>query len=226
MSKGNKTLLIIAALVILVVGGYKWRYPTFSWHQKLTVEIETPQGVVSGSSVVSVVWRSGPKILPDPPSVTHHYYGEATVVKLPNNRYVFALLKGASTLALRTFATSPLKDTTDSRIVPASEVNAHEGETHPVPTNAHPVLVTFDDINDPKTVKRVDPDDFVESFGAGYKLKAITLEITDEPVTKGVVEGVLGWIGSIKGRIKPTNKRYADQLTPEEKLYSLDFIRK
>lgn len=226
MSKGKKTLLIIAALVVLVVGGYKLRYPTYSWHQKLTVEIETPQGVVTGSSVVSVVWRSGPKILPDPPSVTHHYYGEATVVKLPNDRYVFALLKGASTLALRTFATSSLKDTTDSRIVPASEVNAHDGETRPVPTGTQPMLVTFTDINDPKTVKWIGPYDFVESFGEGYSLKAITLEITDEPVTKGVVEGVLGWIGSIRGRIKPTKKRYAYQLTPEEKLYSLDFIRR
>ena len=54
MSKGNKTLLVIAALVVLVVGGYKWRYPTYSWHQKLTVEIETPEGVVTGSSVVGV----------------------------------------------------------------------------------------------------------------------------------------------------------------------------
>jgi len=29
-------------------------------------------------------------------------------------------------------------------------------------------------------------------------LKSITLEITDEPVTKGVVEGVLGWLGDPK----------------------------
>ena len=60
--------------------------------------------------------------------------------------------------------------------------------------NNIPMLVTFADINDPASVKKVNPNDLAASFGAGYSLKSITLEITDEKVTKGVVEGVLGWL--------------------------------
>jgi hypothetical protein len=63
----------------------------------------------------------------------------------------------------------------------------------------YPMLVTFEDVTDPKSVRLVDPADLATSFGAGYALRKITLEITREPVTKGVVEGVLGWW-------KPENK--------------------
>jgi hypothetical protein len=63
-----------------------------------------------------------------------------------------------------------------------------------VPRKFYPMLVTFADINNPASVREVDPANLAKIFGAGYKLKSITLEITDEKVTKGVVEGVLGWM--------------------------------
>ena len=58
----------------------------------------------------------------------------------------------------------------------------------------YPMLVTFSDINDPKSVKLVKPDDLASIFGPGYSLKSITLEITDEAVTEGKVEALLGWL--------------------------------
>lgn len=58
----------------------------------------------------------------------------------------------------------------------------------------YPYLVTFKDIADPTSVVRVDPDDLAASFGAGYRLKAITVQVTDEPVTVGIVKK-LGWLG-------------------------------
>lgn len=42
-------------------------------------------------------------------------------------------------------------------------------------------------------------DHFEELFGEGVKLKSITLEITDEPVTWGVVDEWLPWLKTIKG---------------------------
>ena len=62
-----------------------------------------------------------------------------------------------------------------------------------VPRKYWPVLVTFTDISDPTSVQLVDPDDLSAVFGEGFALRAVTLEITDAPVTSGVVEGVLGW---------------------------------
>jgi hypothetical protein len=54
-----------------------------------------------------------------------------------------------------------------------------------VPRDKYPLLVTFTDIADPKTVTKVDPDNLAATFGPGVALKRITLEITDEKVTEG-----------------------------------------
>jgi hypothetical protein len=58
------------------------------------------------------------------------------------------------------------------------------------------MLVTFGDINDPKTVMLVDPANLMATFGPGVGLKSVTLEITDEAVTAGQAETVLGWLES------------------------------
>ena len=57
--------------------------------------------------------------------------------------------------------------------------------------------MTFGDIADPASVRLVDPGDLGASFGPGVRLKAVTLEVTEEAVTEGVVEGVLGWLSEI-----------------------------
>lgn len=54
-------------------------------------------------------------------------------------------------------------------------------------------MVTFTDITDPTTVNQVDPTNLAATFGPGVSLKRITLQITDEPVTEGKIESVLGW---------------------------------
>jgi hypothetical protein len=58
------------------------------------------------------------------------------------------------------------------------------------------MLVTFDDISKPETVREVEPEDLAAVFGEGVRLKAVTLEITRGAVTQGRVEGALGWLGS------------------------------
>ena len=65
--------------------------------------------------------------------------------------------------------------------------------TTDMPHSHYPLLVAFMDITDPKTRQQVDPDNLAGTFGPGVLLKRITLEITDEPVTKGKIERVLGW---------------------------------
>jgi hypothetical protein len=53
--------------------------------------------------------------------------------------------------------------------------------------------VTFADINDPKSVIEVDPNDLQATLGPGITWNEITLESTDEPVSKGI-ELKLTWI--------------------------------
>ncbi len=64
-----------------------------------------------------------------------------------------------------------------------------------LPFDDLPDLVTFDDINDPRTVKLVDPRNLEASFGLGVVLKRATIAIVDNdtPLTKGI-EKKLPWI--------------------------------
>ncbi len=82
------------------------------------------------------------------------------------------------------------------------------------------MLVTFDDITKPQTVREVDSEDLAAVFGEGVRLKALTLEITREAVTEGRVEGVLPWLEKV-GREQanliglPASGRVSDQPNPE-----------
>jgi hypothetical protein len=196
----KRILVIIAILILFPWACYRLIWPTYTWNQKLTLTVETPQGEVSGSGVVRVAWNDSPDLLPDAPHWHSKVRGEATVVDLGDGKYLFALIGGAERLGLRVFHERRLPQDTDG-LGPIIEMIATQrgGVARPVPPETMPLLVTFTDIADPMTVARVDPDDLAASFGPGYSLKSVTLEITGEPVTKGDVEKVLHWLEALNG---------------------------
>ncbi len=63
-----------------------------------------------------------------------------------------------------------------------------------------PDLVTFTDINDPKTVMAVNPNNFEASLGEGVKWHSISIEIVDEIITQGI-EQRLSWLSSYFDRM-------------------------
>jgi hypothetical protein len=189
-----KAVFVVAILTVV----WRFFYPIYSWRQKIEVTVSTPQGKVSGSSVMAVTWGDSPDILPDPPHVYHYSSGEAVVVELPGNGHLFALMTDLDSLALRVFGKDKFPKQTpyaaDSLLPAAAEVNGHFGETLSLTPDQYPLLVTFGDLNDPASVRRVDPQNLAASFGAGYRLEGISITITYEPVTEGKVEAVLGWL--------------------------------
>ena len=164
------------------------------WNQKLTLTVETPQGERSGSAVVRVVADFGKFLSGN--EVVYAYYGEATVVEVLPDRFLFALISGSEQ---RFYAAAKDRFPGLKRSEWLYEIPK---QTEPVELTGDriPLLVTFDDIHDPKTVRQVDPADLVAIFGPGVRLKAVTLAVTKEPVTEGRVEGALGWFC---GHVKP-----------------------
>jgi len=65
-------------------------------------------------------------------------------------------------------------------------------------TTQLPDLVTFADVNDPKSVAPVDPDNLEASFGPGVKWSARTIAITADPLTTGLSDK-LPWIRTMRG---------------------------
>ena len=196
-----------------------------SWHYKMTVTVETPEGDISGSAV-RVMGNSLNGSLLSQNGNPADVRGEAVVIDLGERGVLFALIDldsqmefyatfrepngngGATPEAIRYFASLP------------------SGTKAEIGTDIYLRLVTFKDLDDPKSVVLVydrascarttdiEPecgtfnskvgsytivDRFEELFGEGVRLKNITLEITDEPITWGVVDQYLHWIKAIGG---------------------------
>lgn len=187
--------------LVLITFGLSGCSDSWSWHQKLTVTVQTPDGVVSGSSVMRgrMTERRGALVPAEANGVSFSLSGEAVVVKLPNGHYLFALLTGIPSASWLLYPRMPAKDA--GTLLERAEANT--SASLEVPRDQHPLLVTFDDIADPASVKKVDPSNFAATFGPGYRLTSITLSITEEPVTEGKVKKVLGWLAAL-GRERPT----------------------
>jgi hypothetical protein len=193
-----KKILVVAAVVVALV----WVVVSqgrYSWRQKLTVTVETPAGEVSESTVSAVSWRKH-WLDWDGMGWSYGLTGEAVVVEVTPGRYLFALLKGAGTTEYMGSVAAASIAGREGRVLDEalfSEVRDRRDRASgviAVPEYQYPMLVTFDDITKPETVREVDPEDLAAVFGEGVRLKAVTLEITREAVTEGRVEGVLGWI--------------------------------
>ncbi len=187
-----------------------------TWHQKMVLYFQTPDGPRE-VSVVQEVEFVGPT--PGAKQIFRAHSqvrGEAAVASF-DGRYLFALLGGADGVLYYSLRSA------QPDIGPyVDELRRITQQTDPldVPRNLYPRLATFTDITDPASVALVDPDNLAASFGPGYALKRITVAITNEPVTEGVVEDVLGGLeavgrerANLKGR--PAEGLVSDQPNPE-----------
>jgi hypothetical protein len=192
---------------------------TFEWNQKVTVEVETPDGVKSGSSVQRIHWQSGaayPGM--DGPSADSKVTGEAVVVDLGGGKYLFALLSGSHGLKggaanIASFAFWGV----DKAVGTAEGLRFLKGL--PVGTNTelktenYPLLVTFSNINDPSTVQKVDPEILAESLGPHVLLRNIRLEMTTEEMGPGKLDRLLKWIeypeAALLLNLRPTDFSFA-----------------
>jgi hypothetical protein len=191
---GAVVVFLFLAFQALFGGG------SVSWNQRLTLVIGTPQGEVRGSAVTRVEERTSKDLLAPGTAMRRTFTGEAVAVEVLPGRWLFALLQGegatgADGWAYKAYDLGAVvgSDGYRSHSLSIGKLLAQPLDVPvPLPADGLPMLVTFDDITKPDTVRRVDPADLAAVFGEGVRLKAVTLEITEEAVTEGRVEGVLG----------------------------------
>jgi hypothetical protein len=223
-------------MLALTVAGLVACGSNYSWNQKLTVTVETPEGIKTGSAVTRVSAKVGGQSILSQAIVSYRVEGEATFVDLGNGKYLFALLSSGGDYtpteywAQQAFRKQILGDPEPYREEKArlSELFTKlqtNGKIANVPLDEYPLLVTFADLNDPKSVKAINPINLPATFGQGYRLKSITIEITDENVTEGQVEKLLVWLESLQGMA--ISEPLATQLVPfpTQNLYPSAFIK-
>lgn len=168
---------------------------------RLTFDVVTPQGLVSASNVMAV-YLDDFSIGPIGGGIGMK--GDAVFVDLGAGKNLIAILAhgrtasdvdGMSRLAMNAFAAAGQK-------VPFKDVKRLTG-TVPVRDSLIPTLVTFTDLNNPATAKVLDAGDVEATFGKGYRMQGVSLEMLpvglwpfdlggplSKPVTRGIEKQV------------------------------------
>lgn len=191
------------------------RYPSYRY--RLTVQIETPQGLRTGSSVIEVqTIKDGALSLTGGGAggdVVYRVNGQAVAVDLPNGKTLFALLRSdwdrdwaATVLALQvSYPTeqevavrAPARKWNPDlnfemwmeRVVATREVFVlpRFRRLGPDRVSAWPMFAQFRDPRDPRSIQQVDADHLPIAFGPGYAVHRITINRTDDPVTDSLLE--------------------------------------
>lgn len=206
--------IVPVVILALVYVGDQIRLGRPDHKYRLTLEVETPAGLKSASGVVSVhpnrgyggtgSGSSGPRTK-----------GDAVVVDLGGSKTLVALLafgetgsdfEDTSFLAMRAIGAAA-----ENRIV-FRDVKTFAGKPPVLVTGTlMPALVTFADATDPRSARRVRDTDLEAALGAGYRLRAATVEVLPtgfwpinvggvlgEPLTRGI-EDKLPWLKTASG---------------------------
>lgn len=196
---------IIGALAVsasLTVTGCNSLYSEI-YRYRMTVEVETPEGLKSASSVIEArAWDSN-GILGH--SVGSKVLGQAVAVDMPNGTTLFALLKGVDGKTAA-FASAAYNTQLPENVTRNPDWRAYQKALSQqkniaiLPIEHYPVLVRFADLNDPRTAEAVDPRNLVINFGQSVRIRRIFVNITTEPVTKGI-DKRLPWLANLSGSL-------------------------
>ncbi len=182
---------VVIAVPLLVLNAC---VESYSWKEKVTLVVETPSGLKAGSSVLRA-YSSNERFLPGHPGGRAHsgLSGESPFVEVVPGKYLFAKK-----------SRSPLAQNVLKKLLPSDysqRTSALERlRTEKVLSSKRaPVLVTFDDISDPKTARQVTRENIESIFGSGVRVREIRLTLNpDEPVTDGRILKVLPWLPQYK----------------------------
>ena len=151
----------IILILLFAIGIVSWRisYPTYTHNYRLTIEMKVDDKIRHGSGVIEAYLTKEPKFLPGMRSVSTDVRGDAIPIDLGQGRYLFAILahgaRGNRTYLLQRLALRIFEIENCGRYCnPWKKIGGMTGKRE-VPITYLPTLVTFTDVNDPKTAEVV-----------------------------------------------------------------------
>ena len=221
ISVKRKAFLGVAFTVCMVAGvaiANQMKEKENVWRYRMTVEIDTPEGVKSGSVVREVIYFTGtPKPSPYAPRI--QVKGEAIPIDLGKRGVVFAIMSGGAIpdygyyIVFKAFP-SPKPPLTPEGLQYYNQLK--DGKAT-IESKFYPTFVAFKDLKNPKSVELVyqikkhekaenhwtNPqyfaaDNFERFSGKGVHIKSVSIEMTQDKVTWGI-EKWLPWILENKG---------------------------
>jgi hypothetical protein len=184
-------IVLIAAFCIAALSGCG-RDEIHKWRQKMTVEVDTPDGVVTGSNVVEVTWILGAYRAADGSSSDLKARGEAIALEVRPDKLLFVSIASAAYIPSGLY--HGLGRAMPTSAGAADILKQPIGQKTEIPRQLRPDLLSFDDLTNPSSIRLLEHDDLDGFFGEGVRLKSIKLELTDEPVSSSSVGTLLRWL--------------------------------
>jgi hypothetical protein len=199
-----RKFLILAGLAIALVAGCEFSVVE-RYRYRLIVEVEADGQIKSGAGVIQVVHR--PDIVPGRGfKYQSTFSGQAVFVDLGQRGNLIATLEPSNSFTyaffpMAAFFHNPVSGSPEEqrdRYVRLKILSAQRAKAE-LPPQHIPMLVTFRNLSNPKSVEQVDPADLAATFGAGVRLKAVWVEMADARVTDDL-EKTLPWLPDIAAK--------------------------
>ncbi len=207
MNRIRLLVSVVLPIIVSVIAGCT--SPTYTYRYKLTLEALVDGEVMRASNVVEVGYYL------DIANSSHgEMRGEALYFDLGAGRRPLIALLGRrprpadkrddchwgenGPRCLNTlYGTAKLAWNYKSRRLDGFSDLARQRGARDIDPKSLPDLVTFADINDSKTVIEVDPEFPSRALASDFSWRRITIEITDDPLTRGI-ETRLTWLVGLK----------------------------
>jgi hypothetical protein len=186
------TVAVTAALLFAALD----LWPGYTNRFRVTIEVDTPDGIKSGSSVWETdISQSGCWGPVEACKLVRSAKGDAIFVDLGRGRNLVGILGWGRLGSDR----AGIFDLTKAALAPGSNINWKEEPKLKglgnLPLRNVPTLVTFSDLTNPATAKVVDPTNLALTFGPGYSLRRVSLETTSAWLNR-TIEAQLPWWSS------------------------------
>ena len=167
---------------------------TWTYRYRLMAEIESAGRIYNGSSVIEVVRERGYT------GIGAQVRGEAAYIDIPGATSPLFLLMYNRTWGVDWPYVVPhyafrreLGSTAmvDPKIL--DKLVGMNGIKEDISEDVYPLIVTFDNSNDPRTVREVNPSDLGRSYHANCRLRRISMELTADPL-EFKVRSRLSWL--------------------------------
>jgi hypothetical protein len=184
------------ALGVLLVGvafAMSDVYVSGTWRYKMTVEVETPEGIKTGSAIHEISNSSSSvKILALPESGNPaKFRGEAVVIDMGKDKppLFAALSSNPERIFYNTFPPPKGGATTLGGI--KYYKNLKVGEKRTIDSKDYPQFISFKSRNDPKTIRTFGASELEGIYGEKYAIKNIHIEISNAPISFGLIDKYL-----------------------------------
>ena len=169
---------------------------------RFVVEMETPEGLKSGMTVVEAKTVFFDSLLGDRSGATY-IYGDAPLIDLGERGVVVPTLakdpiriKSHTPLGAFEELHKDLRDPNGDTPRSLDRLAQVQGVTE-IPLEMLPMLVWFPDRNNPESVRRLEPLNVEAQLGASYRLKRATVEVTKD-VPQETIAKALQWLAGRK----------------------------